>query len=97
MEESFYHLSKIASKVLKQGLAPTKGKEVVWMDSSLEHLAEINRRFPYKNAEILRIDSSFLDASKLEEDDQMILGKITWWRYRGVIPPEAISYPDEGG
>ena len=85
----FYHISKNVEGILKRGLLP--GKAGVWLDSSLKHLTEINARFPLKGGRIFKVDSRLLDERKFRKSKQVILGKTTWWVYRGIIPPEAIK------
>lgn len=102
MNKYYYHITREKNMVgiLTRGLIPGQGEpllgevefqDFVWLDSSLGNLVNWISTGRFANCVLLRVDSRLLDRSKLAKSGFVVLGKKTWWKYKGIVPPEAIE------
>ena len=97
MSRYYYHISRQENihGILTEGLIPGKGKpllgevefpDTLWLDSSQRNLTNWMSTGKFTNCVLLRIDSHCLERARLSRSGFEILGKKTWWKYKGVIP-----------
>lgn len=98
----FYHVTKQGNidGILREGLIPGRGvpllgevefPDVVWLDSSIDNLVHWTSSGRFDGHVILKVDSYYFDNSQLIESGWRIMGRSTWWKYRGRILPVAIE------